>query len=311
MTKPIEPKHPRPQGALQKTETAEIPPVKYGYFKGFDGTKLFYSIEGEGEPLIFCYGLVCSSLHWTYQIDYFRKNYQCIWFDYRGHQNSEMPSDLKTLTIENIAKDLGILMDELNIKEATLLGHSMGVNVVLEAYKQRPESVKSMVLISGTAHRPLEQIFGMNLLGPTFNLLKRLYKTSPSLVRKIWKAQGGNPLVKFFVRLGGFNPHLSSKEDITRYVEQIDAMDPGILFFLVDEYNQYDAASWLHLIHVPTLLVSGARDHIIPPKQQELLAQLIPGSRLETVLHGSHCPQMDLPELVNIQIENFLKKSKC
>ena len=63
----------------------------HGYIRSFDGTRLFYSIEGKGPPLIFCYGLVCSSLHWTYQIEYFRKNYQAIWFDYRGQHRSEEP----------------------------------------------------------------------------------------------------------------------------------------------------------------------------------------------------------------------------
>src|ERR1051326_2342032 len=114
---------PRPKGARKPgrgpsphalgTESAT-----HGYVKGFDGTRLFYSIEGQGRPLIFCYGLVCSSLHWTYQIDHFRHGYQTVWFDYRGHQNSDLPKDLKTLTVANIARDLDVLTDELGIREA-------------------------------------------------------------------------------------------------------------------------------------------------------------------------------------------------
>ena len=50
-------------------------PARHGYVKSFDGTRLFYSVEGTGKPLVFCYGLVCSSLHWTYQIDHFHRNY--------------------------------------------------------------------------------------------------------------------------------------------------------------------------------------------------------------------------------------------
>src|SRR6478672_11677975 len=106
----------RPTGARarKKIETGSFhpAPAQHGFVKSFDGTKLFYSIEGKGKPLIFCYGLVCSSLHWTYQIEHFHRSHQAIWFDYRGHHNSEIPKNLSSLTIENTARDLGIVMDE-------------------------------------------------------------------------------------------------------------------------------------------------------------------------------------------------------
>src|SRR3954447_20358734 len=117
------PLKPRPRGARKPGRngisggTGEVPPVSHGYVKGFDGTKLFYSTEGKGKPLIFCYGLVCSSLHWTYQIEHFQRTHQAVWFDYRGHQNSEVPKNLKSLTIENISRDLGTILDELGIQE--------------------------------------------------------------------------------------------------------------------------------------------------------------------------------------------------
>src|SRR3954464_11259941 len=125
---------PRPRGARRRGATPlkpgsspppASPAARHGYFQSFDGTRIFYSIEGEGKPLVFCYGLVCSSLHWTYQIDHFSKNYKTVWFDYRGHQNSETPKNLNSLTLENMARDLGIILDELKIDDAVLLGHSM------------------------------------------------------------------------------------------------------------------------------------------------------------------------------------------
>src|SRR4051794_37182643 len=129
------PIYPRPIGARKRgngigeTKQEESqPPISHGYVKSFDGTKLFYSAEGRGKPLVFCYGLICSSLHWTYQIDHFKSTHRAIWFDYRGHQNSEAPKDLKNLTLKNIAQDLNIILDELGVQDAVLLGHSMGVN---------------------------------------------------------------------------------------------------------------------------------------------------------------------------------------
>src|SRR3954452_6668615 len=108
----------RKKSVAERMRAVDRPPVTHGYVKSFDGTKLFYSVEGQGKPLVFCYGLVCSSLHWTYQIEYFRRNYQAIWLDYRGHNNSDVPQDKKSLTLPNIGRDIGIVLDELGIQDA-------------------------------------------------------------------------------------------------------------------------------------------------------------------------------------------------
>lgn len=300
------PLKPRPPGARKKKEISDRPPVTHGYVKSFDGTKLFYSVEGNGTPLVFCYGLVCSSLHWTYQIDHFQRTHRAVWFDYRGHQNSEVPKDLSSLTLESIARDLRVVLDELGLKEVVLLGHSMGVNVVLEFYRQNPDRVKSMVLANGTAKRPLETLFQHNTLQAGFRLLKKTYDLSPEFVSLFWRMQKGNPIARTLVALGGFNPHLTPQADIDLYVDQVADMDPAILINLIHNYDEYDATSWLHTIDVPTLILAGEGDRITPLEQQELMHQLIPGSRLEVIRHGSHCPQMDLPDLINLKIEKFL-----
>lgn len=304
----------RPMGARRSSQSIQYDRYKAdlcqnGFFKSFDGTRLFFSTEGSGKPLIFCYGLVCSSLHWTYQIDHFRKTHQAVWFDYRGHHNSDTPSDLKSLNIENIAHDLECLLDELKIQDAIFLGHSMGVNVVLEFFKRAPHRVAGLVLANGTARRPLETLFNNNSLQAGFKLLKRAYDKKPDLFKKLWKLQKGNPLSRSLIAMGGFNPYLTAKEDIALYVDQVAQMDPQILLRLIEDYDQYDASPWVHQIKVPTLLIAGDQDRIIPLHEQQLLTQLIPQSELCIVKHGSHCPQMDLPDLVNTKIEIFLEKN--
>ncbi len=304
------PKWPRPRGARAPfvATREDHEGTRHGYLKSFDGTRIFYSKEGSGPPLIFCYGLVCSSLHWTYQIDYFRKNYSTIWFDYRGHQNSDTPEDMKSLTIPNIAADLGQVMDTLEIKDAVLLGHSMGVNIVLEFYRQQPTRTKGLILANGTSRRPLENLFHMNATEVGFKLLRKFYDLSPKYFEKFWRSQGDNPITRAIVGRGGFNVHLSAPEDIEVYVKQVTSMDPRVFLNLIENYENADATSWLHEISVPTLIVSGEKDHMTPLKEQQLMHQLIPNSQLEIIKHGSHCAQMDLPDLVNSKIERFLKQ---
>jgi pimeloyl-ACP methyl ester carboxylesterase len=306
-------KNPRPTGARKKglmdrLSREQRPTIRSGYVKSFDGTRLFYSTEGQGKPLIFCYGLICSSLHWTYQIEHFRSAYQSVWFDYRGHHSSDLPKDLSSLTLNNMARDLGSLMDELGIVDAVILGHSMGVNVVLEFYRQQPQRVAGMILANGTAQRPLETLLGTNAIQGGFQLMKKLHQVSPKLLSLLWKSSKTNPFARTLVALGGFNPHLTPQADIDLYLEQVSQTDPALLLHLIENYNQYDARAWLHTVEAPTLIISGENDWVIPLEQQELLHQLIPQSQLEIVRHGSHCSQMDLPDLVNLRIEKFLSE---
>lgn len=315
------PKLPRPKGArTQRSYYRDpnkpspsgqtLPPPRHGYLKSFDGTRIFYSVEGSGPPLVFCYGLVCSSLHWTYQIDYFRDRYTTIWFDYRGHQNSDTPQDLTSLTLQNIATDLGYVLDTLEIKEAVLLGHSMGVNIVLEFFRQHPERAKALILANGTARRPLETLFHMNATEIGFKLLRKFYEISPQTFEKFWRAQSDNPITRQVVGRGGFNVHLSAPEDIALYVKQVTSMDPRVFLQLIENYETVDATSWLHEIDKPTLIISGEQDHMTPTSEQELMHQLIKNSQLEFIKHGSHCAQMDLPDLINSKIEKFLNQIK-
>lgn len=283
-------------------------PFADGFVDSFDGTRIYWASEGppDAPPLVFCYGLVCSSLHWTYQIDLLRQRYRCIWWDYRAHHQSDTPADLRSLTIESFARDLAAVLDHLRIPRAPLLGHSMGVSVLLKFAQLYPERVDSLVLTSGTASRPLENLLGTNALQDAFSLVGRLYAHRPRLVRTLWALQRRNPLLRALIGLGGFNLHLTPKQDVDQYIDDVIKLGPEIFLTLIDDYAAFDATSWLHNLRVPTLIITGEKDGVIPPAQQELLHQLIPGSTLWTVPRGSHCPQMDFPESVTQRIEGFL-----
>lgn len=281
-----------------------------GFFKTFDGTRLFYSIEGSGPPLLFCYGLVCSKLHWSYQMEYFKKNYTVIWFDYRGHHRSDFPDNQESLTIANLARDLECLLDELKIPKATMLGHSMGVSIVLEFYKRCPERVSAMVLANGNSRGPLETMFRTNFMHLVFPYVYEVYKRHPKLMNVLWQAQGKSKVVPWVVGQLGFNPALCKPEDIETYIKMLSRMDMIITLQLLKDYETYDATPWLDKISVPTLVIAGENDLIIPREAQEIMHQLIPGSKFELIRHGSHCPQMDIPELINIIIDRFLTELK-
>ena len=305
--------HPRTRGARssfqQEPNLGGGFPLTFGSVQSHDGTPIFYCSEGEGPPLVFCYGIACSSLHWTYQIDFFRKNYRCIWFDYRGHQHTPLPNDLESMTVESSAKDLKAVLDFLDVKDAVVLGHSMGVNVALEFSRMFPERVKALVLAHGTPKNPLDTLLGGSFLNTPFEWLSRFEREKPSLIQTLWSIQKKTTLISDALGMLGFNIHLAHPEDIRTYARQISELHPTVLTHMMDDYRFCDSTPWLHEIKVPTLVLSGDQDRVTPPSTQDLIHQLMPQSELVRIHHGSHCGTLDLPELVNLLIERFLDKT--
>jgi pimeloyl-ACP methyl ester carboxylesterase len=242
-------------------------------------------------------------------MEYFKKKYTVIWFDYRGHHRSDSPKNMDALTIENIGRDMECLLNELKIPKATLLGHSMGVNLVLEFYRRAPHRVQALVLANGTARGPLATMFRTNIMQLVFPYLYGAYKKHPKIANLIWNSQGKSKLTQWLIGQLGFNPNLAKPEDIQLYIETATRLDMIVTLQLLKDYENYDASWWLHRIDVPTLIIAGEKDHIIPREEQETMRQLIPNSKFELIRNGSHCPQMDLPDLVNVMIERFLNEN--
>jgi pimeloyl-ACP methyl ester carboxylesterase len=283
-------------------------PTEHGYFRTRDGVRLFYSAEGPrtGTPLFFCYGLVCSKLQWKYQMEHFAKSHRVIYMDYRGHGQSDRPEDASTVTIENCARDLLDLLDELEIPQAAVLGHSLGVNIILDLYRLAPKRVKALVLANGTPKDPFETMFHHNFIQVFFPLVQKAQKLFPGPLQKFWASQGTNPINQEFIAHAGFNPKYAKREDINEYLRLTSTVDLDVFMNLIGDFIRYDATAWLHEVKAPTLVLAGERDLITPPKNQRVFAELIPYSELCVIKEGSHCSQMEKPELVNGIIERFL-----
>ena len=131
-----------------------------GKFKSFDGTEIYYESRGQGDPIVFVYGIACLMNHWHHQVSFFSKNYQVITFDLRGHHRSGIPEDQSHLNLHSIARDIPVLLRELGLTQAHFVGHSFGAQVLLSAYDQAPSIFKSITFVNGFAKNPLK---GMSL----------------------------------------------------------------------------------------------------------------------------------------------------
>lgn len=283
-------------------------PKKTSSFRSFDGTRIHYEVRGEGPPVILNYGIGCLINHWGPQIKHFAERNTVIAWDYRAHHHSEIPEDRKHLNIDSLAQDLAALMDHLELNQASLWGHSFGVQMLIRFYDLFAERAQSLVFVNGFAENPLHGMFGSpDLAESAFKFFKGGFEMLPETFGFLWRTGIQNPVaIQLSALAGGFNLKLTSLKDVEIYARGIAAMDLGAFLHLFESMLHYDGKNVLERIAVPTLIVGGKNDSVTPEKHQEEMHQLIKGSDYFSVPYGSHCSQLDMPDLVNLKIEKFL-----
>jgi non-heme chloroperoxidase len=284
------------------------------FFKTEDNEQIFYlknfsQLDPTKSVLVFNYGLVCSNHHWRFQVDYFdQKGYQILVHDYRGHFQSSGKNDVKKITFPQLAKDINDLCQYLGVQKATMLGHSMGVNVSLQLAKDFPELVSGMVLISGTFMAVNDVMFDSNIMEFITPFAVAGLEKYPEVMKKLWTASGLNPVIREIIHTTGFNKARVSKEFIEIYLNRVGQLGPEVFFQLFAEMTRQNIASSLEQMKVPALIIGGQRDNVIPNHLQRTLASLLPQSETYFLVDGSHVPQADFPELINERIDLFLNQ---
>ncbi len=280
-----------------------------GTFRSFDGTRIYYEVRGEGFPIVLNYGIGCLLNHWRHQIKHFSQNYKVIAYDYRAHHRSQIPEDRDHLTCDALAQDLKALLDHLEIQKASLWGHSFGAQMLVKHYELFPNFAHSLIFINGFVDNPLKGMFGSpDLTSSFFKILKSGYQILPETISHLWKTTVQSSLAMQLSALaGGFNLNLTSIKDIEIYTRGIAAMDLDAFITLFESMIDYDGKPVLERIQVPTIIIGGKQDSVTPQRFQRELHQSIRGSEFFMVPYGSHCTQLDMPELVNLKIERFLK----
>ncbi|WP_037672738.1 alpha/beta fold hydrolase [Streptomyces griseus] len=121
------------------------------YFEGSDGTTLFYTEWGQGSPVVFVAGAWLSSSSWEFQmLPLSERGLRCVAFDKRGHGRSDWVGH--GFEYDTLADDLAALLDHLDLREVTLVAHSMGGGEVIRHLTRHGyDRVSRVVLISTTA----------------------------------------------------------------------------------------------------------------------------------------------------------------
>ncbi|MFI9049517.1 alpha/beta fold hydrolase [Streptomyces sp. NPDC053427] len=95
------------------------------FFETHDGTRLAYEDYGHGEPIVFVSSAMLNTEMWEYQLPFFaERGFRCVAYDRRGHGRSDRPST--GYDIDSTADDLAALLEHLDLRGVTLVGHSLG-----------------------------------------------------------------------------------------------------------------------------------------------------------------------------------------
>jgi pimeloyl-ACP methyl ester carboxylesterase len=109
--------------------------------------KLYYTVQGEGTPLVFIHPPVLTHINFKYQMNELSKHFKIITFDIRGHGRSDF--SFQPLTYPLIVEDIVQLLDFLGLKKAFIGGYSTGGSIVLEFLINKSERSIGGIIISG------------------------------------------------------------------------------------------------------------------------------------------------------------------
>ncbi len=210
------------------------------------------------------------------------------------------------MSLLDCVDDLFRVLDDARVEQAVLAGHSMGVQVALEAHRRDPKRVAALALICGSYARPLDTFHGTDLLGRAFPFVRRLVDRFPGAARFAFEKLVPTEALYQYGRYLEVNRRLVRRQDLLPYLADLSHIDPVLFVRLLATAAVHDASDHLEQVDVPTLVVAGERDTFTPMWLSVHMHACIPGSELLVLPGGSHVGPLERPELLSERLDRFL-----
>ncbi len=260
-------------------------------FSNSCGYNLYYEISGntEGEWLILLHGLSGSTRCWKYQIDALNKHFRVLSLDLPGHGNSDA-IDTETYSAEIIANHIRILLDELNIDKAHILGLSLGTIILQYFCEMFPERVITSILASPVS-KPNYFFSVMNsFVGKVFLKIfsKDIYLKIMAHLMLPGKIH--NKSRKFFLVE---TAKMSNKE----FVKWWNVVEKGDYYYNISKCS------------IPSLIIVGGKDFYYYDHALELKKRYI-NNEFKVIKDAGHVLIFQKPEEFNNIVINFIRQNK-
>ena len=263
------------------------------------GLRLGIDRAGGGEPaLVFVHGGFCDRHDWRAQMEALAPHCRVIAFDLPGHGDSPLPAEP---TVAALAQAVRAVIEREAHERVVLVGHSLGVDVVLESWRQSPANIAGFVLIEG----------GLVASGDP--------AAAVAAVKGLIRAAG---LQAFLDR--SFSQMFVPTSDQAlreRVMQRLTRLDPEFAQEIVLSKVHWDA-SWaarvLSTLNVPVLLLQSTyfdaafqRYSLTPgvtTPWTELVARQVPAAQLLVMSGLGHFPHIEAPQAVNDSILEFVQR---
>jgi len=265
------------------------------------GDRIAYRDAGRGPALLLIHGMAGSSVTWRALIPQLSKNYRVIAPDLLGHGESAKPRG--DYSLGAFAVWLRDFLDELGVDRATIVGQSLGGGIAMQFAHQHRDYCERLVLI------------GSGGLGPDLSpVLRILSAPGAEFVLPVVAPQPvlnlGNKLASWLTSAGVQAPRAGQMWLAYSSLSEPQARQAFLrtLRSVVDYRGQ--AVSALNKLHLtaglPTLLIWGDHDRIIPVSHAHAAHDALAGSRLEVLEGIGHFPHVEAPTTVAEMLEDFM-----
>lgn len=269
-----------------------------------NGHDVVFRRAGSGEAIVLIHGLAGSSSTWKDVMPSLVETHDVIAPDLLGHGESAKPMGDYSLGAH--ASGLRDLLAVLDVPSATVVGHSFGGGVAMQVAYQHPEMCDRLILVaSGGLGRDVSWLLRAGTLPFSEYAMPLVFS------RRV--AEGGNRIGERLDRLGWQSPglrewwrsytSLANAENRRAFVRTIRTV--------IDTGGQtVSALDRLHLAsNLPTLIVWGDHDHVIPVEHAEVAHDAIPGSRLCVLPGVGHFPHTEVPDQFLAVVHDFLDET--
>ncbi|HEX9306948.1 MAG TPA: alpha/beta hydrolase [Anaeromyxobacter sp.] len=278
--------------------------------RSLDGAPIAWTSAGGGLPAaLLTDGIGCAGYIWRRLAPELAKERRVLHWNYRGHGRSPSPRDLEDATVERAVDDLLAVLDTAREERAVLFGHSMGVQVVLEAHRRAPERVAGLVLLCGAPGRLIDTFHDSGILKVVFPWARAIFDRWPRLAASVFRASVTSEVAMEYALAFEVNRALVRREDLERYFEDLGNVDPAVFVRLLESAAAHDATEHLPRVRVPTLVVAGEHDGFTPMRLSVAMHEAIRGSELLVLPGGTHVGPLEHPELVAERVRAFLSGS--
>jgi pimeloyl-ACP methyl ester carboxylesterase len=277
------------------------------YIRSTVDTRLWVASVGKGPTVVLCDGLGCDGYIWKHILPDLKRDFHVVRWHYRGHGRSEAPEDLAAMTVEGLVDDLHKVLDELGVEEAMLIGHSMGVQVILEAaLRPRGERFIGLVPLCGAPGRPLDTFKNTRLGLRIFPLLQQAADKWPRLAREFWSVAVPSPISLSIAHWFEINRFLVGVEELRPYLDRLADMDPRVFLAMLDHASRHTCEPRLGELQVPTLVVAAQRDTFTPMFRSRTMHERIVASEFFVLPEATHTGPLEWPELLNLRIRKWM-----